>query len=104
MNTETYKDEHLMPLLTSNSKLDRIKLYELCAAPLYGVICRIIENEELAEKILTQAFLMIYQPAFYNQPSNLMLFTRMINLTRKLAVASIERVSVNTAKKEICFN
>lgn len=97
MQTEAYKDEHLKPLLRSNANLDRIKIYELCAPPLYGIIRKIIPNEKTAEAVLTEVFLTIYQPSFYNQSSNLMLFTRMTNLARKLAIKTIEPLQrINT--------
>lgn len=99
----TYSDEYLTNLLCSGSPEDFTIFYELCAAPLYGIIHRIILDDDAAEQLLTKAFLTICQPSFYNQSSNLMLFTRMINLARKLAITEF-RLTASASKMTLESN
>lgn len=61
-------------------------LYEHYSGALYGVVSRIIQKEEVAEEVLQDAFLKIWDKIESYDPEKGKLFTWMLNLTRNLAI------------------
>ena len=61
-------------------------LYEHYAGALYGVVSRIIQKEEVAEEVLQDAFLKIWDKIGNYDSAKGKLFTWMLNLTRNLAI------------------
>ncbi|WP_115375865.1 RNA polymerase sigma factor [Adhaeribacter pallidiroseus] len=64
-------------------------LYEAYAPALYGVILRIVKGEALAEEILQECFLKIWQSFGQYDPARGKLFTWLINIARHLAIDKI---------------
>lgn len=61
-------------------------LYDHYSGALYGVVSRIIKKEEVAEEVLQDAFLKIWDKIENYDPEKGRLFTWMLNLTRNLAI------------------
>ncbi len=61
-------------------------LYDRYASPLYGVIFRIVQSDELAEDILQEAFIKIWRSFPQYDESRGRLFTWLINIARNLAI------------------
>jgi RNA polymerase sigma factor (sigma-70 family) len=61
-------------------------LYDNYSGSLYGVVSRIIQKEEVAEEVLQDAFLKIWDKIDNYDPAKGRLFTWMLNLTRNLAI------------------
>lgn len=61
-------------------------LYDHYSGALYGVVSRIIKKEEVAEEVLQDAFLKIWDKIENYDPAKGKLFTWMLNLARNLAI------------------
>src|SRR4051812_7858814 len=61
-------------------------LYDNYSGSLNGVIYRMVQNRELSEDILQEAFLKIWNNFSSYDPSKGRLFTWMMNLTRNLTI------------------
>ncbi len=61
-------------------------LYDMYSAALYGVIYRIIQHEEIAEDLLQEAFVKIWNSAASYDESKGRLFTWMVNIARNLSI------------------
>jgi RNA polymerase sigma factor (sigma-70 family) len=61
-------------------------LYDNYSGALYGVVSRVIQKEEVAEEVLQDAFLKIWDKIDNYDPEKGKLFTWMLNLTRNLAI------------------
>ena len=65
-------------------------LYDMYSGSLYGVILRILKEEETSEDILQETFLRIWQKFNYYDSSKGRLFTWMCNLARNLALDKLK--------------
>lgn len=61
-------------------------LFDHYSAALYGVISRTLQHEEMAEEVLTETFLKIWQQAEKYDPAKGTLFTWMYRIARNLAI------------------
>lgn len=61
-------------------------LYDMYSAALYGVIYRIIQHEEIAEDLLQEVFVKIWNSAASYDESKGRLFTWMVNIARNLSI------------------
>lgn len=61
-------------------------LYDMYSSALYGVIYRIIQHEEIAEDLLQEAFVKIWNSAASYDESKGRLFTWMVNIARNLSI------------------
>jgi RNA polymerase sigma factor (sigma-70 family) len=61
-------------------------LYDHYSGALFGVVSRVIRKEEVAEEVLQDAFLKIWDKIGSYDPEKGKLFTWMLNLTRNLAI------------------
>jgi RNA polymerase sigma factor (sigma-70 family) len=61
-------------------------LYDRYSAALYGVVSRIITKEEIAEEVLQDVFLKIWDKIEKYDPAKGRLFTWMLNLARNQAI------------------
>lgn len=64
-------------------------LYDNYAGALNAVICRMVDNPQLAEDILQEAFVKIWNNFSQYDSSKGRLFTWMINLTRNLSIDTL---------------
>lgn len=65
-------------------------LYDRYAKALLGVTEKIVKSEELAEDVLQEAFVRIWQNGENYDPSKGRLFTWMLNITRNLALDKLK--------------
>lgn len=61
-------------------------MYDMYSSALYGVIYRIIQHEEIAEDLLQEAFVKIWNSAASYDESKGRLFTWMVNIARNLSI------------------
>ncbi len=73
-------------ILSSNSSFDIEKLYDDYSHALYGVISRIIQDEQLAAEVLQDTFVKIwkYQDRYHSKKSTL--FTWMMHIAKNTAI------------------
>jgi RNA polymerase sigma-70 factor (ECF subfamily) len=74
-------------------------LYDNYSAALYGVITRIVREEPVAEEVMHDAFLRIWNKIGTYDPEKGRLFTWMLNLTRNLAIDKTRSKDGNRARK-----
>lgn len=74
-------------------------LYDHYSSALYGVIFRILRNESIAEEVLQDAFLKIWDRIDQYDVSRGRLFTWMVNITRNLAIDKIRSKEISREKK-----
>ena len=74
-------------------------LYDHYSGALLGVISRIIKQEELAEEILQDVFLKIWDRIDSYDPSKGRLFTWMLNIARNQAIDKTRSKEFNKRKK-----
>jgi RNA polymerase sigma factor (sigma-70 family) len=74
-------------------------LYDHYSSALYGIISRIIANEDVAEEVLQDAFLKIWNKIDTYDESKGRLFTWMLNLTRNLAIDKMRSKEISKGKK-----
>lgn len=74
-------------------------LYNHYSSALYGVISRIINNEDIAEEVLQDAFLRIWDRIDSYDASKGRLFTWMLNIARNLAIDKTRSREISKDKK-----
>ena len=84
-----YSEEELVLLLQQKDQQAFTYLYDNYAAALNGVIIRMIDDRQLAEDILQEAFIKIWNNFTSYNPGKGRLFTWMINLTRNLTIDTL---------------
>lgn len=97
-------EEALVAQLRAQDQRAITLLYRNYSAALYGVILRIVKQEEVAEDVLQESFVKIWSafPTYDEQKGRL--FTWMLNISRNLAIDKIRskqyRVSSRTQPME----
>ncbi len=84
-----YEEEELVALLRNRDQQAFGYLYDNYSAALNGVIFKMVEDKELAEDILQEAFLKIWNNFSSYDNSKGRLFTWMLNITRNLTIDTI---------------
>ena len=84
-----YSEEELVALLRSRNEAAFSYLYDNYAAAINGVITRMVEDAQLAEDILQEAFIRIWNNFAQYDNSKGRLFTWMINITRNLTIDTL---------------
>lgn len=82
-------EDELTDLLRRKDEAGLEFLYDHYSAALYGVISRIVQEEEIAEDVLQEAYIKIWNNFSSYDPSKGRLFTWMVNITRNLAIDKI---------------
>lgn len=85
--------------LKSRNKSSLDYLYDHYSAALYGVISRIISNEDVAEEILQDAFLRIWDRIDNYDAAKGRLFTWMLNIARNLAIDKTRSKEISKDRK-----
>ena len=94
-----YSEEELIMLLRNEDKNAFSYLYNNYAAALNGIIMRMVEDNQLAEDILQEAFLKIWNNFKQYDNSKGRLFTWMINITRNLTIDTLRSKGYKKQKK-----
>ena len=88
-DVKKYSEEELIYLLKNRDQSAFSYLYDNYSGALFGVIYKMVENRELAEDVLQEAFVKIWNN--FSNYDNLKgrLFTWMLNLTRNLTIDTL---------------
>jgi RNA polymerase sigma factor (sigma-70 family) len=79
----------LVLALRNREKIGAEALYDMYSASLYGVILRIVVETELAEDILQETFVKIWQSFNSYSSDKGRLFTWMVNIARNLSIDKV---------------
>lgn len=83
----TYPTEQLLVVAMQNGKQDAYsQLYDQYSASLYGVVNKIVRNEDFAPDVLQDSFVKIWKNIANYTPQKSTLFTWMLNITRNTAI------------------
>jgi RNA polymerase sigma-70 factor (ECF subfamily) len=74
-------------------------LYDHYSGALYSVVLRVVRNEDIAQEVLHDAFLKIWDKIDSYDPAKGRLFTWMLNLTRNLAIDKTRSKEMSKGKK-----
>jgi len=82
-------EEELITALRQHEKIAAEALYDMYSSSLFGVIIRIVQNNELAEDLLQETFLKIWNsfPSYSSDKGRL--FTWMVNIARNISIDKI---------------
>ena len=94
-----YSEEELVTLLRTQDQSAFSYLYDNYAAALNGIITRMVDDTQLAEDILQEAFLKIWNNFKQYDTSKGRLFTWMINITRNLTIDTLRSKGYKKGKK-----
>ncbi|HKR05783.1 MAG TPA: sigma-70 family RNA polymerase sigma factor [Bacteroidia bacterium] len=104
MPEKNYTEEELVRLLKEKSKPAFSYLYDNYSGALYGIVLRILNNdEETAQDILQESFVKIWKNIEAYDRSKGTLFTWMLNVTRNTAIDKL-RTLKRTAIQSIDDN
>ncbi len=81
-----YSEEELVMLLKSKNEQAFAYLYDNYSAAINGVIFRMVDNVELAEDVLQETFVKIWNNLSNYDPLKGRLFTWMINIAKNLTI------------------
>ncbi len=82
-------EEDLISLLVSRDMKGMEILYDNYSSALYGIIHRIIQNDEMAEDVLQDAFLKIWNNFSQYDSTKGRLFTWMVNIARNQSIDKV---------------
>ena len=85
-STKQLSEAQLEVLLKSGSEKDFEVIYDRFSDALYGVLCRILRDEALAEDALQDAFMKIWRNAERYTAGKGSIFTWMLNIARNHAI------------------
>lgn len=88
-NKIVLSEEQLVDALRNRQRIGMEQLYDRYSAALFGVIIRIVQTEEIAEDVLQDAFVKIWDSFGSYDASKGRLFTWMVNLCRNLAIDKV---------------
>lgn len=94
-----YTEEDLIALLRSGDESAFSYLYDNYSGALFNIILKIINNHELGEEILQEAFVKIWNNFSTYDSSKGRLFTWMVNITRNLAIDTLRSKSFKKESK-----
>lgn len=94
-----YSEEDLVTLLRAQDQSAFSYLYDNYAAALNGIIIRMVDDTQLAEDILQEAFVKIWNNFKQYDTSKGRLFTWMINITRNLTIDTLRSKGYKKGKK-----
>lgn len=82
-------EEELIVALRQREAIAAEALYDMYSSSLFGVIIRIVQNNELAEDLLQETFVKIWNSFSSYSPDKGRLFTWMVNIARNLSIDKI---------------
>ena len=85
----TLSENELILALRQKDKLGAEALYDMYSSSLYGIIYRIVQHEEIAEDLLQETFVKIWNSFSSFDSSKGRLFTWMVNVARNLSIDKI---------------
>lgn len=97
MRKVTYTESELIVQLKSNNRDAFEYLYERYSPALYGIILKVVKDEEKASDSMQDAFLKIWKNISRYDPEKGTLFTWILNVARNTAIDKL-RLDVKTEK------
>lgn len=88
-NKISLSEPELILAIRNRDKNGADALYDMYSSALYGVIYRIIQHEEIAEDLLQEVFLKIWNSAPSYDETKGRLFTWMVNIARNLSIDKV---------------
>lgn len=85
----TLSENELILALREKNKLGAEALYDMYSSSLYGIIYRIVQHEEMAEDLLQDTFVKIWNSFSSYDSTKGRLFTWMVNVARNLSIDKI---------------
>lgn len=82
----TLSEPELVRAILKKDKNGAEALYDMYSSSLYGVIFRIVQHEEIAEDLLQDTFIRIWNSFSSYDASKGRLFTWMVNVARNIAI------------------
>jgi len=82
-------EEELVLALQQREKIAAEALYDMYSASLFGVIVRIVNDEAIAEDVLQDTFIKIWNSFSSYSTEKGRLFTWMVNIARNLAIDKV---------------
>ena len=95
----TLTEPELVVALQSKDPAVLKTLYSVYSSALYGVISRIITHTELAEDVLQETFVKIWQSATNYDQTKGRLFTWMMNIARNLSIDKLPQKTLKIHSK-----
>jgi RNA polymerase sigma factor (sigma-70 family) len=95
----TLTEEDLIKALKNQETIAIQALYDMYSGSLYGVISRIIQQTEVAEDVLQETFIKIWNSAEHYDSSKGRLFTWMINVARNLSIDKLRSKDFRNTNK-----
>lgn len=84
--SEHIEESRLVRQLQQKERSALAYLYDHYSPTLYGVVYRIVEKEDIAEEVLQDTFVRIWDKIATYDPNRGRLFTWMLNIARNLAI------------------
>jgi RNA polymerase sigma factor (sigma-70 family) len=79
-------EEELVMALRNKEKAGAEALYDMYSSSLYGIIFRIVQHEEIAEDLLQDTFVRIWNSFSSYDETKGRLFTWMVNIARNISI------------------
>lgn len=96
----TLLEKHIVELLQEGNDKAISLLYEHYGDTLYGVAFKVVRDEELAQDVLQESFVKIWNKAHTYDASKARLFTWLFRITRNTAIDKVRSLS-NKSEREI---
>ena len=93
LQVKKYSEDELVSLLQNKDVVAFSYLYDNYSAALFGIIYKMVENKALAEDILQEVFVKIWNNFSNYNSSKGRLFTWMLNITRNLVIDTLRSKS-----------
>lgn len=93
--------DKLIELLQKKDQKAFSKLYEMYAESTYGIIYNIVLDTDLAEEILQDVFIKIWEKAESYSPSKGRFFTWVLNIARNASIDKLRSKSFKNSKKNL---
>ncbi len=97
-NIQATEEALIIGLQAQDSSVLKL-IYEKYASALYGVITRLVNDDHLAEDVLQEAFLKIWNNAASYEAEKGRLFTWMMNICRNAAIDKLRSKGVKNSKQ-----
>lgn len=94
-------EDDLIRALRNKEKIGAEALYDMYSSSLYGIIYRIVQHDEIAEDLLQETFVKIWNSFALFDPAKGRLFTWMANVARNLSIDKLRSKDFrNNAKNQ----
>jgi RNA polymerase sigma factor (sigma-70 family) len=104
LNPATYTEEELVARLKLHEEQAFSMLYDNYSKALFGVICQIVPQQEMAQDLLQQVFVKIWKNMESYDPSKGRLFTWMLHIARNQAKDFFRSKEVNKQGKTVSLS